>query len=58
MFEFNNKNNLIIIYVIIAVFILISTGLDIVQTLLYLPGLVIALTLHEFAHAWMAVKLR
>ena len=24
----------------------------------HLPGLVIALTLHEFAHAWMAVKLR
>ena len=57
MFEFNNKSNLIIIFVIIAVMMFFSGNFDLTNTLLSLPALIIALSFHEFAHAWMAVKL-
>ena len=57
MFEFDNKSTLIIIFVIIAVALFATNQIDIYSTVISLPGLIIALSLHEFAHAWMAVKL-
>ena len=57
MLEFNNKSSLIIIFVIIAIALFFSNQIDLYSTLISLPGLIIALSLHEFAHAWMAVKL-
>lgn len=57
MFNFDKKN-LIIIICIIAGFWIFSRGTnEILVTLLTLPGVLIALTFHEFAHAWTAVKL-
>ena len=57
MLQFDNRNNLIIIFVILALVLFFTQGVDIKETIFSLPGLIIALTLHEFAHAWMAVKL-
>ncbi len=57
MFEFNNKSNLIIIFVILAAVLFFTNQIDIYSTVISLPGLIVALSLHEFAHAWMAVKL-
>lgn len=61
MFDFNNKSNTIIIFIILALILFFTRSGDYLQTLystlLSLPGLIIALSFHEFAHAWMAVKL-
>ncbi len=57
MFEFNNKSNLIIIFVILAAILFFTNQIDLYTTAISLPGLIVALSLHEFAHAWMAVKL-
>ena len=57
MFEFNNKSTLIIIFVALAAYLFFTGQVDIYTTAISLPGLIIALSLHEFAHAWMAVKL-
>ena len=57
MFEFDNKSTLIIIFVIIAIALFATNQIDLYSTVISLPGLIIALSLHEFAHAWMAVKL-
>ena len=37
MFEFNNKSNLIIIFIILALILFFTNGIDIKETLLYLP---------------------
>lgn len=56
MFERNSKMN--IIFIIILVWIAItSSSFNLVQTLLTLPGLILALTFHEYAHAKMSDKL-
>jgi len=57
MFEFDNKSNMIIIFVILAAVLFLTNQVDIYSTALSLPGLIFALSFHEFAHAWMAVKL-
>lgn len=49
------------LYVILAILVLMSlrtmTGDYLVSLLLTLPAVIIAITFHEFAHAWMADKL-
>lgn len=57
MFSFDRRT----FYIIIAVFVLfnlmtLSTG-KLVSLLLTIPGVLLAIGIHEFAHAWMAVKL-
>ena len=58
MFSFDRKY----LYIILAIFVAISIGQylsnpsALLGLLLTLPGVLIAITFHEFAHAWMAVK--
>lgn len=57
MFNFD-KRTLIIVLGIFLVFEIISTGTaGILATLFTLPGVLIAITFHEFAHAFVAYKL-
>ena len=60
MFGFNlDKKTLIIIIGIMAVVWLMSAGTSgILDIILTIPGVIIAMTFHEFAHAYAAVKLR
>ena len=60
MFGFNfDKKTLYIILAILAVTWLTRLGAGgIADKLLTLPAILIALTFHEFAHAYVAVKLR
>ena len=56
-----DKSNLVILFVIIAIITLFNgegtIQSRILDTLLSLPGLIVAISLHEFAHARKAVKL-
>lgn len=56
MFRFD-KNNLMILIVIIAVLMMFRGNFDLQGTLMMLPGLILALTFHEYAHAKTADKL-
>jgi len=57
-FDFDRKN-LIIILVIVAILLVLTQGTEgIILKLLTLPGILIALTFHEFAHAFAATRLR
>lgn len=56
MFGFD-RNNLVFLLLLLAVFSLFRGGLDIPGTLMMLPGLVLALTFHEYAHAKTADRL-
>ena len=60
MFDFvSDKKTITIILVILLLISLSRIGTDgILRLLLTLPGLLIALTFHEFAHAYAADKLR
>ncbi len=53
----NNSNNLIVFFVLLAIFSFLRGEFDLQLTLYMLPGLIIALSLHEFAHAYTAYKL-
>ena len=56
-FAFDKKTITIVLAIILGLW-LISAGTDgILNLLLTIPGVLIALTFHEFAHAWAAVKL-
>ena len=56
-FMFDKKTIIIILAVILGLW-LISTGTNgVLNLLLTIPGVLIALTFHEFAHAWAANKL-
>lgn len=61
MFNFNLDRKFL--YVILGILVLmslasyISNPQELLQLLLTLPGVIIALTFHEFAHAWMANKM-
>ena len=61
MFNFNIDKR--IIYVIIAILVVFSVvnyarnPMELVALLLTLPGVIIAITFHEFAHAFAADKL-
>lgn len=57
MFSFD-KRAIYIILAVIVVWNLMSMGTaGLVALLLTIPGVLIAISFHEFAHAWMAVKL-
>lgn len=56
MFGFD-RNNLVFLLLLLAVFSLFRGGIDIQGTLVMLPGLILALTFHEYAHAKTADKL-
>ena len=60
MFDFmSEKKTIVIILVVLLLFSLMRAGTEgILSILLSLPGLLIALTFHEFAHAYAADKLR
>lgn len=57
MFSFDKRS----IYIILAIIVIINLAhmgtAGILSLLLTIPGVIIAISLHEFAHAWMAVKL-
>lgn len=56
-FAFDKKTITIVLVIILALWV-ISTGTNgILNLLLTVPGVLIALTFHEFAHAWAANKL-
>lgn len=59
MFGFNfDKRTLYIILGILVISTLVSSGTDFIfSTLLTLPGVILAITFHEFAHAYAADKL-
>ena len=59
MFNFSlDKRTITIILVVMLALWLVSSGTaGILNLLLTIPGVLIAITFHEFAHAWMAVKL-
>lgn len=57
MFNFNiDRRTIGLILVACIVFSLLASG-EFSAMLLTLPGVIIAMTFHEFAHAWMATKL-
>lgn len=56
MFRFDTRNILMIL-LIFAVFSLARGGFDLQGTLMMLPGLILALTFHEYAHAKTADRL-
>ena len=60
MFGFNfDRKTLIIIIAIMTIAWLVSAGTgEILSILLSIPGVLIAMTFHEFAHAYAATKLR
>lgn len=48
------------LYIFLGIMLLINLttgGMDLVSLVYSLPGVIIAMTFHEFAHAWMATKL-
>ena len=56
-FMFDKKTIIIILIILLGLW-LISAGTDgILNLVLTIPGVLIALTFHEFAHAWMATKM-
>jgi len=57
MFNFDRKTLLIILGIFLVLNILGSGTEGILATLLVLPGVLVAITFHEFAHAWTAYKL-
>ena len=59
MFGFNfDRRTIYIILAILVLYTLTSSGMDFVfSTLLTLPGVIIAITFHEFAHAYAADRL-
>lgn len=58
MFNFDRKAIIIVIAIMIVAWV-ISAGADgILGILLSLPGVIIAMTFHEYAHALAAYKLR
>ena len=60
MFEFRfDKRTIITVIAVVALLWLIRAGSEGILDLLYtIPGILIALTFHEFAHAFAADKLR
>ena len=57
MFFFGNTNTLYIILIILAISTMFSGQFSLIDLLLTLPGVLLAITFHEFAHAYAADKL-
>ena len=47
------------IYIVLAIIVIINliSGFDLLSLLLTLPGVLVAITFHEYAHAFAAVRL-
>ena len=60
MFNFNfDRKAIIIVIIIMAIAWLASVGTnEILSMILSIPGVLIAMTFHEYAHAFAADKLR
>ncbi len=56
-YNFDRKTLFIIMAVLAVVLLLSLSSFNILMTILTLPGVIIAISFHEFAHAWMAYKL-
>jgi len=56
-FMYNKKTIIIILAVILGLWLITTGEGGILNLLLTIPGVLIALTFHEFAHAWAANKL-
>lgn len=56
MFNFDRRTLFMILGLMIFMNVIIG-GIDIVGIIFALPGVVVAMTFHEFAHAWMATRL-
>lgn len=56
-FAFDKKTITIVLIVILALWLISAGTSGILNLLLTVPGVLIALTFHEFAHAWAANKL-
>lgn len=58
MFNFSFDNRMLYIFLgIMALVSIMSGGIDLLALLLTLPGVIVAITFHEFAHAFAAYKL-
>lgn len=60
MFGFNlDRRTIYIVLIILLALWITSTGTDgIIGTLIAIPGVLVAITFHEYAHAFAADKLR
>lgn len=56
-FMYNKKTIIIILAIILGLWLISAGEAGILNLLLTIPGVLIALTFHEFAHAWAANKL-
>ena len=56
-FSFDKRTITIILVVMLALWLVSSGTAGVLNLLLTVPGVLIAITFHEFAHAWTAVKL-
>ena len=56
MFNFDRKSLFIFLGVMVLINVLLG-GRSIESIIYALPGVIVAMTFHEFAHAWMATKL-
>lgn len=56
MFNFDRRRLFIILGVMVLINVLLG-GRSIESIIYALPGVIVAMTFHEFAHAWMATKL-
>ena len=57
-FRFDKKTIIIIIVVMLVLWIITAGSEGILDLLLTIPGILIALTFHEYAHAFAADTLR
>lgn len=57
-FNFDRKTIIIIIAVMAVMWLINANSAEILGLFLSIPGVIIALTFHEFAHAYTATKLR
>ncbi len=56
-FQFDKKNIIIVLCIVAALWLFTSGTTTILGIVLTIPAVLIALTFHEYAHAWTAVKL-
>ncbi len=57
MFNFDKRSLYVILIILVIMSLRTMTGDYLLSLLLTLPGVIIAITFHEFAHAWMADRL-
>ena len=57
MFSFDKRTLYVILFLLVVFSLRSMTGDYLLSLLLTLPGVIVAITFHEFAHAWMADRL-